>query len=142
MASCYIRRRTIQLLRRRENEMEHETSSNPIKKCKVCGSELAWDNGRYGLSESSSYIEDWDICRDCMTLHCSSTNCFGCSYGKYPECRFLALKNHYSKDGEKNIEIFFDDLTPEKQKEIYDRLGDNGNYDVFPIVIIPERAEE
>jgi hypothetical protein len=43
---------------------------------------------------------------------------------------------------DKNIEIYFDDLTPEKQKEIYDRLGDNGNYDVFPIVIVPERAEK
>lgn len=31
------------------------------------------------------------------------------------------------------IEIFFDDLTEAKQKEILDTLGDNGNYDVFPI---------
>lgn len=31
------------------------------------------------------------------------------------------------------IEIYFDDLTEEKQKEILDTLGDNGNYDLFPL---------
>ncbi len=31
------------------------------------------------------------------------------------------------------IEIYWDDLTKEKQKEILDKLGDNGNYDVYPI---------
>lgn len=35
------------------------------------------------------------------------------------------------------IEIYFQDLTKEKQKEIIEELGDNGNYDVFPIVRIP-----
>jgi hypothetical protein len=42
---------------------------------------------------------------------------------------------------DKNIEIYFGDLTPGKQKEILERLGDNGNYDVSPIVIIPEKTE-
>ncbi len=34
------------------------------------------------------------------------------------------------------IEIYFNDLTPEKQEEILETLGDNGNYDVFPIAVI------
>lgn len=34
------------------------------------------------------------------------------------------------------IEIYWGDLTPEKQQEILDILGDNGNYDVTPIATI------
>lgn len=34
------------------------------------------------------------------------------------------------------IEIYWDDLTAEKQQEILDALGENGNYDVFPIATI------
>ena len=34
------------------------------------------------------------------------------------------------------IKIFFDDLTDTKQKEILDALGDNGNYDLYPIASI------
>lgn len=34
------------------------------------------------------------------------------------------------------IEIFWNDLTPEKQKEILDILGDNNNWDVYPITTI------
>ena len=34
------------------------------------------------------------------------------------------------------IQIFWDDLTSEKQQEILNALGDNGNYDVFPIAEI------
>lgn len=36
------------------------------------------------------------------------------------------------------IEIYWQDLTKEKQQEILDKCGDNGNYDVFPIAQIPE----
>ena len=32
------------------------------------------------------------------------------------------------------IKIFWGDLTPEKQQEILALLGDNQNWDVFPIV--------
>ncbi len=32
------------------------------------------------------------------------------------------------------IEIYWSDLTKEKQQEILDVLGENGNYDVFPIL--------
>ena len=31
------------------------------------------------------------------------------------------------------IPIFWDDLTPQKQAELRQALGGNGNYDVFPI---------
>ena len=39
------------------------------------------------------------------------------------------------------IEIYWNDLTREKQEEILRILGDNGNYDVFPICTI-ECGEE
>ena len=34
------------------------------------------------------------------------------------------------------IEIYWNDLTREKQQELLNALGDNGNYDVFPISTI------
>lgn len=40
------------------------------------------------------------------------------------------------------IEIYFNDLTPEKQQEILDAWGNNGNYDVFPIAELPDPDEE
>lgn len=39
------------------------------------------------------------------------------------------------------IEIFFDDLTEAKQKEILGTLGNNGNYDVFPIAVIEVESD-
>lgn len=36
------------------------------------------------------------------------------------------------------IDIYWSDLTKEKQQEILDAFGENGNYDVFPIASIPE----
>ena len=37
----------------------------------------------------------------------------------------------------KTVEIYLDDLTPEKQEEILEALGgEDGNYDVFPIVTL------
>lgn len=36
----------------------------------------------------------------------------------------------------KEIEIYWDDLTPGKQAEILEMLGDNGNYDVIPIATL------
>lgn len=35
------------------------------------------------------------------------------------------------------IEIYWDDLKPEKQAEILKLLGNNGNWDVFPMFILP-----
>ena len=41
------------------------------------------------------------------------------------------------------IEIYLSDLSKEKQKEIISELGDNGNYDIFPIATIEiENKEE
>lgn len=40
------------------------------------------------------------------------------------------------------IEIYFDDLTEEKQKEILDNLGDNGNYDLFPLASLEYEESE
>ncbi len=34
------------------------------------------------------------------------------------------------------VELYWNDLTEEAQKRILAVLGDNGNYDVFPIVTI------
>ena len=41
-----------------------------------------------------------------------------------------------------SISIYWGDLTPEKQAEIIEALGDNCNYDVFPIIEIPIIQEE
>ena len=38
---------------------------------------------------------------------------------------------------ENNIEIYFDDLSPDKQAEVLAKLGDDGNYDYHPIAVIP-----
>jgi hypothetical protein len=43
---------------------------------------------------------------------------------------------------ENNIEIFIGDLKPEKQEEILSKLGDNGNFDVFPLAVIPVGEDE
>jgi hypothetical protein len=41
------------------------------------------------------------------------------------------------------VEIYFQDLTPEKQKELFDALGgENGNYDVIPIAQVPTEEGE
>ena len=42
----------------------------------------------------------------------------------------------------KTIEIYLQDLTAEKQAEILEALGDNGNYDVFPIATLEFEDEE
>ena len=37
----------------------------------------------------------------------------------------------------KTVEIYWNDLTPEKQQEIFEALGgEDGNFDVFPIVTL------
>ena len=41
-----------------------------------------------------------------------------------------------------SIEIYWDDLTPEKQEEIIATFGDNCNYDVFPIAVISQEPEQ
>lgn len=39
------------------------------------------------------------------------------------------------------IEIYWNDLTAEKQQELLNLLGDNGNYDVFPIAVLEFEEE-
>ena len=38
---------------------------------------------------------------------------------------------------ENNIEIYFYDLTPEKQSELLAKLGSNGNFDAYPLAVLP-----
>lgn len=40
-----------------------------------------------------------------------------------------------------SIDIYWHDLTPEKQKEIINVLGDNCNFDVVPICTIDVECE-
>lgn len=40
-----------------------------------------------------------------------------------------------------SIEIYWDDLTAEKQQEILDAFGENCNYDVFPIATLDNELE-
>lgn len=35
------------------------------------------------------------------------------------------------------IEIYWDDLKEEKQQELLSIYGDNGNWDVFPLAVLP-----
>ena len=41
----------------------------------------------------------------------------------------------------RTIEIYWNDLTEEKKKELLNILGDNGNYDVVPIATIEFEEE-
>ena len=36
------------------------------------------------------------------------------------------------------VEIYWDDLTEEKQREILEMFGDNQNFDQFPITVLVE----
>ena len=40
------------------------------------------------------------------------------------------------------IKIYLKDLTPEKQAEVLNALGDSGNYDVFPIAMIETESSD
>jgi hypothetical protein len=69
-----------------------------VKRCSVCGCELVWEVAPDHFTESSANTEDFPVCDECMAEHCAHTNCFGCGYGKYPECRFLEMKLLYRKN--------------------------------------------
>jgi len=70
------------------------------KNCKLCGCKTVWENlhipGHFHAS--SCDLEDWHICHDCMVEHCVTTNCLGCEYGEYPDCRFLEMKQLYKEE--------------------------------------------
>lgn len=40
------------------------------------------------------------------------------------------------------IEIYWSDLTPNKQKEIIETIGDNNNWDVFPIATVDVEEDQ
>lgn len=40
-----------------------------------------------------------------------------------------------------SVEIYWDDLTPEKHQEILEVFGENCNFDVFPIVELSVEPE-
>ena len=43
----------------------------------------------------------------------------------------------------KTVEIYWNDRTPEKQQELFEALGgEDGNYDVFPIVTLEFEDKE
>ena len=46
------------------------------------------------------------------------------------------------RDGERWAEIFWDDLSEEVQEDLLTLMGDNGNYDVFPLASINVSPEE
>ena len=71
------------------------SKNKALIKCASCGCELAWDIGGGKSATSSSFLEEWHICKDCMIEHCVNANCLACNYGKYPDCRFLEMKIHY-----------------------------------------------
>ncbi len=67
-------------------------------RCKACGALMVWENPHLlgHWHESSCYLGDgWPLCEECMTDHCESSNCLGCEYGKYPDCRFYGDKKHH-----------------------------------------------
>lgn len=43
---------------------------------------------------------------------------------------------------QESIPIFWDDLIWQKQMELREALGGNGNYDIFPIAEVPVPDEE
>lgn len=52
----------------------------------------------------------------------------------------LKFKGKYllslEEEKEETLEIFIDDLLPEVKQQVIDFLGDNGNYDVFPMITL------
>ena len=54
----------------------------------------------------------------------------------------VCMLSIYPEGNNPHIDIYWKDLTKEKQDEILEKLGDNGNWDVIPIVEIPENECE
>lgn len=49
----------------------------------------------------------------------------------------VTTEDEYTNGKPSVVEIYWKDLTPEKQQEILGVFGDNCNYDIFPIIQIP-----
>jgi len=72
----------------------------------------------------------------------------GMKGAEYALARKLMMRNLSGNSGwrygtpTETISIYWNDLTPEKQKELFEALGDNGNYDVHPLAEIPVPRKE
>ena len=72
----------------------------------------------------------------------------GMKGAEYALARKLMMRNLSGNSGwrygtpTETIPIYWNDLTPEKQKELFEALGDNGNYDVHPLAEIPVPKKE
>lgn len=74
----------------------------------------------------------------------------GMKGAEFALARKLMMKNLSGNSGwrygapTETIPIYWNDLTPEKQKELFEALGDNGNYDVHPLaeITVPRKENE
>lgn len=55
---------------------------------------------------------------------------------------YCPFRSMTGKEGKTMIEIYWDDLTEEKQAELLELFGDNCNWDVIPIAVIPGPEQE
>lgn len=61
--------------------------------CKKCGHSLVWEHPDCpGLFLASSDYMGCDLCYDCLSEHCSKTDCRTCEIGNARNCRFAYLK--------------------------------------------------
>lgn len=110
----------------------------------------------YSFSEHSLAVTgEKDTLLDLVAFYEEVRNAAGCELSNTWADLIYSIKAEFDEefrqqieggdkmDERKPIEIYWDDLTESKQREILDALGDNGNYDVFPIATIePEQDEE
>lgn len=69
------------------------------KDCNVCGGWLIRFHPAGFWYASSDYM-GMDTCRTCWLEECLSTNCLGCTRGKYPDCKWLDMKKFYQEEDE------------------------------------------
>lgn len=63
--------------------------------CEVCGCWLVHEHPDCsGLFYASSDYLGTNLCYNCMSEHCSQTNCLGCEIGSYPNCKYAYLKKN------------------------------------------------
>lgn len=63
--------------------------------CEVCGCWLVDEHPDCpGMFYASSDYVGTNLCYDCMSEHCSQTNCLGCEIGSYPNCKYAYLKKN------------------------------------------------
>ena len=69
------------------------------KNCALCGTKTVWEHPKIPghFVAGSCNMDGWPICRECMAVHCTGTNCLGCEFGKYPECCFMEFKRLYAE---------------------------------------------